>query len=170
MDAQAVMLGSRVAHLRELKTALEKANAENQRLRGENAALLAHFDLALAAAQDLRNLEAGGKFVIVDGWNRILGSQRTAHDRAELESQWKRHVEENPCDFVWIVYDGKDASSRQNGRLRVSYTGGEGPQRADRFICDFVRMAMWLGLSDRVTVDTDDKELRKSVEKLSGRR
>ena len=170
MTAQDMIEASRLARVRELQTALAKAAAENGALRAENEMLRAHFDLALLAAGDLAALPPEGRLVIVDGWNRILGSQRTAHDRAELESQWKRHVEENPCDFVWIVYDGKDASSRQNGRLRVSYTGGEGPQRADRFICDFVRMAMWLGLSDRVTVDTDDKELRKCVEKLSGRR
>lgn len=46
MGSQDVILGARVAHVRELKTELAKVNSEVQRLRGENAALLAHFDMA----------------------------------------------------------------------------------------------------------------------------
>jgi hypothetical protein len=70
---------------------------------------------------------------------------------------------------VWIVYDGSRESSKCEGRLRISYTGGEGPQRADRFICDFARMALWLGHPGRLEVRTGDKLLAKSVAKILSR-
>ena len=170
MGSQDVIFGARVAHMRELKTALEKANAEIQRLRGENAALLAHFDMALVAGVDFRSLPEGGKMVVVDGWNQVLGAGKTARDRAELEAQWREYLEAHPLDFVWIVYDGSRAGSTCEGRLRISYTGGEGPQRADRFICDFARMALWLGHPDRLEVRTGDKALAKSVAKALARK
>ena len=170
MGSQEVIFGARVAHLRELKTALEKANAEIQRLRGENAALLAHFDVALAAAVDLRSLPEGGRMVVVDGWNQVLGAGRSAHDREGLEALWRGYLESHPLDSVWIVYDGSREGSRCEGRLRTSYTGGEGQQRADRFICDFARMAMWLGEAAKVEVRTDDKKLAKSVARLLSRK
>lgn len=169
MGSQDVILGARVAHMRELKTALEKANAEVQRLRGENAALLAHFDMALVAGVDFRSLPEGGKMVVVDGWNQVLGADKTATDRVSLESQWREYLESHPLDFVWIVYDGSRENSKCEGRLRISYTGGEGPQRADRFICDFARMALWLGYADKLDVRTGDKALAKSVAKMLAR-
>ena len=48
VSAQDIILGSRVAHLRELKTELEKLKAENARLHDENQSLKNHFDLAKA--------------------------------------------------------------------------------------------------------------------------
>ena len=62
--------------VRELQTALSRAAAENTRLREENEMLKAHFDLAVLAAADLAALPEGGKLVIVDGWNMILGAQK----------------------------------------------------------------------------------------------
>ena len=50
MSAQDVILGSRVAHVRELKTEIEKLKAENARLHDENESLNAHFAQALLAA------------------------------------------------------------------------------------------------------------------------
>ena len=47
-------MGSRVAHVRELKTELEKLKAENAALRKEKEELAAHLDLAILAAEDLR--------------------------------------------------------------------------------------------------------------------
>ena len=67
---------------------------------------------------------------------------------------------------MWIVFDGRHESCTAEGRLRVSYTGGEGPQRADRMICDFLRMARFSGDISRIDVRTHDKGLLKAVDKL----
>ncbi|MBQ8126642.1 MAG: hypothetical protein IJ173_12340, partial [Kiritimatiellae bacterium] len=86
MNAQDVILSSKVLHLRELKGEVERLKAECQRLRNESAALKEHFDLALVAAQDLRALPDGGAFVVVDGWNDpeavIAGCAETLGARA----------------------------------------------------------------------------------------
>ena len=170
MNAQDVILSSKILHLRELKGEIERLKAECQRLRNENATLKEHFELALVAAQDLRALADGGKFVVIDGWNRILGNGPLAHSREELLAEAKARTAVNPADFVWIVYDGERENSFADGRVRVSYTGGKGPQRADDFIVDFVRMAKWLGLADRIEVVTADKELLKRVQRTGSPR
>ena len=166
MKAQDVILSSKVLHLRELKGEVERLKADCQRLRNENATLKEHFDLALVAAQDLRALDADGTFVVVDGRNQILGNDRLAQNRAELLAEARRRVAAHPADFVWIVYDGEYENSFAEGRVRVSYTGGKGPQRADDFIVDFVRMAKWLGLDAKIEVVTGDKELLKRIKKV----
>jgi len=58
---------------------------------------------------------------------------------------------------------------QQDGLVRVSYTGGEGEHRADRFICDFIRMAAYLGLAGKVSVRTNDKDFLKEVRRLVAR-
>lgn len=166
MSAQDVILGARVAHMRELKTEVEKLKAENSRLREENDSLSAHFDLALVAAQDLRGLSPDGKFILIDGWNFILGAQKRAKDPAALIAQAQEHLRDCPHDFIWIVFDGPKANSSMEGRLRVSYTGGTGPHRADKFICDFVRMAKYLGLSEKIEVQTCDKDFLSQVRRI----
>ena len=159
MSAQDVIMGSRVAHVRELKAEIEKLKAENAALRDERDALKAHLDLALLAAMDLRN---GETLEIWDGWNLILGAKKEAKDRADLMAQAQA------CGHrVWIVFDGHDENVHLLGaNVRVSYTGGTGEHRADRFIIDFVRMAAYLGLADKVTVRTNDKDFRKAVDRL----
>ena len=166
MSAQDIILGSRVAHLRELKTELEKLKAEDARLHDENQSLKNHFDLALIAAEDLRGLSPEGKLVIIDGWNQILGAQKVARNPAELIAQARQHLGDRPQDLVWIVFDGPKENVRDEGRLRISYTGGTGPHRADRFIVDFFRMAKYLGLSDKIEVRTDDKDFVKEINRL----
>lgn len=166
MSAQDIILGSRVAHVRELKSEIEKLKADNQRLREANAELNAHFDLALTAAEDLRTLPADGRLVLVDGWNLILGAGRTARDRDELQRQAQAHVAAHPNDLVWIVLDGPLLATRVDGRVRVTYTGGTGPHRADKFICDFVRMAQFRGAVSRIAVRTRDKDFRKALVRL----
>lgn len=158
MSAQDVIIGSRALHVRELKTEIEKLKAENAALRTERDALKAHFDLALLAAQDLRD---GAVLEIWDGWNLILGAQKEARDRADLLAQAKASGKR-----VWVVFDGHDENVRQEGLVRISYTGGEGEHRADKFICDFVRMAAYLGLADKVSVRTNDKDFLKNVRRL----
>ena len=166
MNAQDMIEAARLVRVRELQTALTKAAAENLRLKTENEMLFAHLDLAILAAGDLAALPPDGRLVIVDGWNMILGANRIAKDRAELVAQAKAHVAEHPSDFVWIVLDGPRASSRVDGRVRVSYTGGVGPHRADKFICDFLRMARFRGDLGRIDVRTDDKDFKKDVKRI----
>lgn len=169
MSSQDVILGARVAHVRELKAEVAKLKETNAALRDEMNSLKAHFDLALLASIDLAALPAGGKMVIIDGWNKILGANRTARDRDDLLKQAKAHTEKCPDDFVWIVFDGPRASSQVDGRVRVSYTGGTGLHRADKMICDFLRMARWIGKGDKVEVLTDDKDFLKEIKCRRGR-
>ena len=166
MNAQDMIEAARLVRVRELQTALTKAAAENLRLKTENEMLFAHFDLAVLAANDLAALPPDGRLVIVDGWNMILGANKVAKDRAELVAQAKTHVAEHPSDFVWIVLDGPRASSSVDGRVRVSYTGGVGAHRADKFICDFLKMARFRGDIRRVEVRTDDKDFKKEVKRI----
>lgn len=168
MDAQDVIFSSRVAHVRELKSEIARLKAENSELRAENAQLKGHFDMALLAAEDLRKLPDDGKFVIVDGWNVILGAKKEAADPRSLIDIYKNYLEEHRSHFVWIVFDGHTENSRTEGRLRVSYTGGKGLHRADRFICDFLRMARFSGESGRIEVRTQDKDFLKEAKRLLG--
>ena len=168
MDSQGVIMDSRVAHVRGLKAEVERLKAENARLRDESASLASHFDLALLAALDLRGLPPGGRLVIWDGWNLVLGSGRRAATPAELVGQAKAHAGEHPSDFVWIVFDGPRESSSLDGRVRVSYTGGTGQHRADRFVLDFLRMARYRGDLSRIEVVTHDKGFESEVRRLRG--
>ncbi len=169
MTAQDIILGTRVEHIRELKTQVSALKAENDRLRKENEELREHFELALTATRDLETLPADGTFVVVDGWNFILGARRTARDPAQLLEHVEKYLAERPHDFAWVIFDGPRAATTTTPRLRVSYTGGTGTQRADRFICDFVRMASFRGLAKRISVKTRDKMLRRAVERLTSR-
>ncbi len=166
MNAQDIILGSRVAHIRELKVELQRVKAENMRLREENVQLKEHFDMALLASCDLLNLPKEGKFIVVDGWNAVLGAEKVAHNSAELIKKYEDHVEKNPYDFVWIVFDGHRENSRTYSRIRISYTGGQGLHRADRFICDFLRMAKFSGRLDSIKVVTCDKDFIKDVKRI----
>ena len=158
MNAQDIIWSSQLTRVRELQTALGKAAAENAALHNELDSLKAHFDMALLAAMDLKGGEA---LEIWDGWNLILGAQKEAKDRADLVAQAKASGKR-----VWIVLDGHDENVVLDGRVRVSYTGGEGEHRADKFIVDFVRMAKYLGLADRVTVRTHDKDFLAKLRKI----
>ena len=168
MKSQQIIMDSRVAHVRELKTEVARLRAENASLRAENEELSHHLDLAMLAAEDLRGLSPDGKLVIVDGWNLVLGAENEAKSPSELIEQAKRHLGDCPQDFVWIVFDGPRENSRVEGRLRVSYTGGTGPHRADRFICDFIRMARFRGDISRIVVKTHDKDFSREVNRLIG--
>lgn len=65
---------------------------------------------------------------------------------------------------IWIVFDGPEENSYRSGPCRVTYTGGNGPQRADRLILDYVHAAMLLGLDvSRIVVETADKALGKKL-------
>ena len=158
MNAQDIIRSAQLAHVRELQTALTKAAAENTALHNELDSLKAHFDMALLAAMDLKG---GEPLEIWDGWNLILGAQKEAKDRDDLIAQAKASGKR-----VWIVLDGHDENVKLDGNVRISYTGGQGEHRADKFIIDFVRMAVYLGLAGNLTVRTNDKDFRKAVERL----
>ena len=158
MSSQDVIFESRMTHIRELKTALDRERRENAALRDELAALKSHFDMALLASADLSR---GEKIEIWDGWNLILGSGSVAHDLdglVELAQKSDRRV--------WIVMDGRDENVFSHGNVRVSYTGGSGEHRADRFVTDYVRMARYLGLAGQVSVRTCDKDFAAEVRRL----
>ena len=158
MSAQDIIMGTRLEHIRELKTAIEKLKAENVALRDERDSLKAHLDMAILAMMDLK---AGEPLEVWDGWNLILGSPKEAKDRADLLAQAKASGKR-----VWIVLDGHDENVSLDGNVRISYTGGQGEHRADKFITDFVRMAAYLGLATNLTVRTNDKDFRKAVKRL----
>lgn len=161
MSAQDIIFDSHLTRVRELKTALEKAHKLNAELQSENAALKAHFDLALLAAQDLSE----GELEIWDGWNLILGSPKMARDRADLVAQAKKTGRR-----IWIVLDGHDENVETDGLVRLSYTGGAGEHRADRLITAFVRMAAYRGLADRIRVRTNDKDFLREILRLGAAR
>jgi hypothetical protein len=81
----------------------------------------------------------------------------------ELIAGYRGYLDANPDDSVWIVFDGPKESVVNEGRLRISYTGGLGPHRADKFICDYLRAAKYLGLSGRIEVKTNDRDIRKTA-------
>ena len=166
MSAQDLILGARVAHVRELQTALAQEKAANAALRDENAALKAHFDFALLAAEDLKGMKPGERLELWDGWNLVLGAQKEARDRADLVAQAKACLAADAGLRVWIVFDGPREAVTNDGRLRVSYTGGQGEHRADRFILAYVRMAAYLGLAGRLAVRTNDKDFSRAVARL----
>ena len=168
MNAQEIIGESRVLHIRELKTENAKLRAENTKLRDENAELRSHLDLAITAARDLDSLSEGGKLVFIDGWNMILGATRIARDKDDLLAQARAYAADNPLDLVWIVYDGPRFSATVDGRIRVSYTGGTGEHRADRFICDFLRMARFRGTLSRIEVQTHDKDFLREIARIRG--
>ena len=158
MTAQDFILGARVAHLRELKTEIERLKRDNAVLRDENQAIRSHLDLALLALAELQTSEG---LEIWDGWNLILGAGRVASSRADLVAQAKATGRR-----VWIVFDGHDERVRNDGLVRVSYTGGSGDHRADRFIIDFIRAAVYLGLKGKIILRTDDRDFRAEVDRI----
>lgn len=167
MGSQQIMMDSRIVHVRELKSEIARLRADNTELRAENEELSHHLDLAILAAEDLRGLSQDGKLVIVDGWNFVLGSRREAKTPSDLVAMARLHLDERPQDLVWIVLDGPRENVRVDGRVRVSYTGGTGLHRADRFICDFVRMARFRGDVSKIVVKTRDKDFAKEISRLS---
>ena len=172
MTSQQIMQDSRVARVRELKEEVARLNQEIARTREELEGLRRHFALALLAARDGESLAPGGTLLVVDGWNAILGSERAVERRpgGEWREELAAKVEEwlagHPDDRAWIVFDGPDARGEARGRLRISYTGGGGEHRADRLVCDYLRMRRYGGARGRVVVVTGDKDFRAEAERL----
>ena len=158
MSASSIIFESRMTHIRELKTELEKLRRENAMLRDENASIKSHLDLAVLAAEELGT---GELIELWDGWNMILDAKVEARNLDELVAMAKAMDGK-----VWIVMDGSRENVMNDGKVRVSYTGGTGEHRADRFIIDFVRMARYIGRADQVSVRTNDKDFAKAIKRL----
>ena len=176
MTANDILNGSRVAHVRELKAEVARLKEELARTRAELEGLQSHFALALAAARDLDGQAAGGVLLVVDGWNALLGSASVlppeergldlAAKRERLRDRVRAWLDAHPADAAWIVFDGGQAGGALEARLRTTYTGGTGPHRADRMVCDYLRMRRLSGATGNVVVLTEDKDFRRTAEGL----
>ena len=171
MTSQQIMQDSHMTRMRALKDENARLREELSRACEERDSLLQHFALALLAARDAEQLPAGGTMLIVDGWNAILGSEnvRGKSDtgwREQLKSIVAKRLANSPSDIAWIVFDGHEANGSTEGRLRISYTGGTGAHRADRLVCDYLRMRKLAGANGNVAVVTNDKDFRKEAERL----
>ena len=149
-----------------LKDEVARLKAALARVREERDSLRQHFALALLAAQDAERIGPDGTLLIVDGWNAILGSENIGGQRDRLTQLARNWLAVHPADRAWIVFDGPEANGTSVDRLRVSYTGGTGAHRADRLVCDYLRMRRYAGASGNVTVVTNDKDFRKEAERL----
>ena len=166
MNANDIFRNSRFEKMSELKTYLAQVVQERDALRTEIEILKSHFFLAVMAAQDVMRLGDDGEFIIVDGWNAVLNNKTREH--STVQNAAKQYLASHDNVFIWIVFDGDKANSilEENGKLRVTYTGGKGDHRADRMICDFVRMVVLSGSKVKVTVHTNDKDFREEVKKI----
>ena len=169
MTAQQIMQDLHVARIRALKDEVARLKAELARAREEHDSLRRHFALALLAAQDAERIGPDGTLLIVDGWNAILGSENVGGQRDRLTQLARAWLAAHPADRAWIVFDGHEANGSAEGRLRVSYTGGTGAHRADRLVCDYLRMRRYAGASGNVTVVTNDKDFRREAERLGAK-
>lgn len=176
MNANQLFIDTRAVHVRELKGEITRLNDELAHTRAELDSLRSHFALALAAARDADNLPAGGHLVIVDGWNALLCSvnvldtterrKTPAEKRMRLRELARVWLDTHPADFIWIVFDGTTADGSAENRLRTTFTGGTGQHRADRLVCDYLRMRRLTGTSHEVIVLTEDKDFRRTAEAL----
>lgn len=165
MTAQQIMQDARLVRVRALRDEGTRLKTELAQVRAEHEALRRHFAEALLAARDAEELGETGTLLIVDGWNALLGSVRLPSREALMESV-KAWLADRPADRAWIVFDGASASGVREDRLRVSHTGGTGAHRADRLVCDYLRMRRYAGLPGRVCVLTEDKDFRAEAERL----
>ena len=181
MTANYIIDAARITRLRELNSELARVKARLNAIEQEHNALTSHFDIALSALHDLRQLNDDEVFRIIDGWNVILRNRNVERLDASTVSRFKSEFlkrmgaerrrtgdEAKACVPLpirtWIIFDGSDEGSYVTGECRVSYTGGVGLHRADRLIADYVHAAKLLGLNpSRICVETADKELVKKI-------
>ena len=173
MTSNDIFRDTRVAHVRELKAEVARLKEELAREHGARESLESHFALALAAARDAERMAPDAELLVVDGWNAVIGTHRLDADarhagRDRLVETLRARVVAEPRLHVWALFDGAEmrAAAESDGRLRVGYTGGTGAHRADRMVCDYLRMRKILGLNHAVTVVTDDKDFAKEAAAL----
>ena len=171
MTTNDIFRDTRVTHVRELKAEVARLKEELARAREARESLDHHFTLALAAARDAERMPPDAELLIVDGWNAVIGTRRLDADarhagRDRLVETLRARVAADPRLHVWALFDGAEMNAEAEGRLRVGYTGGAGAHRADRMVCDYLRMRKLLGLNHPVTVVTDDKDFAKEAAAL----
>lgn len=170
MSINDIIQSSRIIRIRELTAQVERLRAENTRLKNDLESLERHLELAMLASRDLETLKRidsdNAKLIIVDGWNLILGSDKVASNPDELIRQAKSELQSRKDTLIWIIFDGNSQNTRIEGNLRIFWTGGSGKQRADRFICDYLRMCKHSGDLSRIEIRTFDKALLKTIEKI----
>ena len=182
MTANDIIEDARVARVRALRKELTEANGRLVQMAAERDALAAHAHLAAAALHDFEQLGADVRLRIIDGWNAILHGRSvaklSAEDISKLKADYLAALGIDPARpdvpgspppplAAWIIFDGPEENSYRSGAYRVTYTGGTGPQRADRLILDYVHAAKILGLNvSRITVETADKSLARKLTSL----
>ena len=172
MNANDVIADGRVDRIRELKAEVACLSAELSATKNALASWERHFEWAVVAVRDADRMTPDGRIVVVDGWNFQLGSRGRggvpAVRRGRAVDAARRHLAANPHDFVWVVFDGprENAEESADARLRIYFTGGEGSQRADRAICDYLRMLRLAGRNSSVILVTDDDALRRQAASL----
>ena len=170
MTSNDIVRDARIQHVRELKAEVARLKAELAAAQQACATWEHHFALALAAARDADRLPSGGVLLILDGWNIVFNSKFKGEGDAHLGKQRlidaaRAYASQHPNEFVWLVFDGADANAACDGNFRVSYTGGEGEQRADHLIIDYLRLLRLEGRPVSATVVTNDKTFgRKAAE------
>lgn len=173
MTPNDILQATQLTHVRELKTENARLRAALAQARSELDAVRSHFAHALAAARDAETLPPDGRLLVVDGWNALLGSaslltqeekrQTPSEKEARLAALAQAWLAAHPQDRVWIVFDGARVDGRSDGRLRLTFTGGTGAHRADRFVCDYLRLRRFAGATHNILVATEDKDFRRDV-------
>ncbi len=172
MTANDIFKDARVMHVRELKDKLAKVTAELSATRAELESLKEHTELAILAAKDIDAIPEGGTMIIVDGWNAALNSVNGVNwreKRAKLINFSKWLTKTYQEYFVWIVFDGATAGGESKQNIRISYTGGNGEHRADKMICDFLRMLKIHNSNMPVAVVTNDKDFSANAKRLGAK-
>ena len=171
MTANDIIQDSRLTHVRELRAEVARLKAELAAAQASCATWERHFAVALAAALDAEKLPPSGTILVLDGWNIVFNSKFKAGDDAHLGKQnlidaVRKYAQEHASDFIWLVFDGNEANAAADGNFRLSYTGGDGAQRTDRLVTDYVRLMRLTGRQTPVTVVTNDKKFGKAVRSL----
>ena len=171
MTVNEIIKDTRVAHVRELKAEVARLKAELAAAQTACTAWEKHFAVALAAAHDAERLPANGTILILDGWNIVFNSKFKVPDdphagKQRLIDAMRTYSQSHASEFVWLVFDGAEENASVDGGLRISYTGGDGTQRADRLITDYVRLMRFTRQSAPMAVVTNDKAFGNGVRAL----
>jgi len=162
------------------------AAAREQRLRVAGAAVLSLPDAADnddSPAGILRRALLGqcAAVLLVDGHNVLFGLQGrylppqgaavpTGASRMRLVGDVTRLVGERPTCRAWIVFDGPTRSeSTPAHNVRVTYSGGEGENRADAALLDNIRFFRASGGDIPILLVSNDNGLLASARRLGAR-
>ena len=114
MNAQDVILGSRVAHLRELKTEISRLKSENDALRTENEELKNHFDLAVLAAVLSSNMD-----IALDASTCLTGEVGLAGEIRPVNRIDQRIREAEKLGFQHIIIPKYNLSGLDRKKFKI---------------------------------------------------